>query len=107
MVELQVYGHGDAAYGYVVVVEGRVCDDCECEEDGRGDEEEDCAKIGSQQGWRRRYAEGKKDGVLGTGEHAWGMCAGLAAAERDCAAPSGGVLLLRSEEVTYLRESHP
>jgi hypothetical protein len=47
MVELEVYGYGDAAHGYVVVVEGRVCDDCEGEEDGRGDEEEDGAKVGS------------------------------------------------------------
>jgi len=48
VVELQVYGCGDAAYGYVVVVEGRVCDDREGEEDSRGDEEEDRAEIGSQ-----------------------------------------------------------
>jgi len=48
VVELQVYGYGDAAQGYVVVVEGRVCDDGEGEEDDRGDEEEDRAEIGSQ-----------------------------------------------------------
>jgi hypothetical protein len=47
MIELEVYGYGDAAHGYVVVVEGRVCDDCEGEEDGRGDKEEDGAKVGS------------------------------------------------------------
>jgi hypothetical protein len=58
VVELEVYGYGDAAQGYVVVVEGRVCDDREGEEYGGGDKEEDGAEIGSQQGWRCCYAEG-------------------------------------------------
>jgi len=34
-------------------------------------------------------------------------CAGIAAAEHNCARRGVGVLLLRSEEVTYPRESHP
>lgn len=47
VVELEVYGYGDAAHGYVVVVERRVCDDGEGEEDGGGDEEEDGAEVRS------------------------------------------------------------
>jgi hypothetical protein len=48
VVELEVYGYGDAAYGYVVVVEGRVCDDGEAEQYGRGDEEKDGAEVGTE-----------------------------------------------------------
>lgn len=47
MVELEVDGYGDAADGDVVVVKGRVGDDGEGEENGRGDAEEDSAEVGA------------------------------------------------------------
>jgi hypothetical protein len=47
MVVLEVYGHGEAADGYVCVVEGGVGDDGKGDEDAGRYEEEGGAEVGS------------------------------------------------------------
>lgn len=48
-----------AARGDIDVVEARVCDDGECGQDGGGEEEEGCAKVGAA----GRVGKGEVEGV--------------------------------------------
>jgi hypothetical protein len=64
MVVLQVDGDGEAADGYVGVVEGCVGDDGEGEEDAGGYEEEGGAEVGSEEEGGRCYSEGREGDVL-------------------------------------------
>lgn len=47
MIELQVHRDRNAADGNIRIVEGCVCDDGRSEQDGRSNQKQKCAQVGS------------------------------------------------------------